>query len=403
MGTPAAGHSQKGLGRVRRSMPGVGARRFASVWHARGGFRQRSPTRALAAERTGAQLATRPLPMKHKGRGRRSRRAHSNSWGEQAVVEDAITPDWALAQPAAVEVRTQSPSSPAPLRAWLSIGIGAASLLGAAGAARLIGARPTRANRLAFAAIGLCDLAYGLSLFGNRSRKSLAWLRVAADVANLGVLGTRFAPQKLRGPRFAGLIAAGAGLTVVDALAAARNGNHARQHSHPSVYINATTTIRKSPDEVYAFWRDFSNIPRFMRHVGNVTEVQGNTTWEAHASLGPSLTWEAQIVSDRPGEEIRWRSTETSLLANHGAVYFRNAPGGRGTEVHVHLGFEPPLGAVGAGIAKLIRALPREQLAADLRRLKQLLELGEIVRSDASIHRGRHPAQPSAEEGGEQQ
>ena len=134
MGTPAAGHSQKGLGRVRRSMPGVGARRFASVWHARGGFRQRSPTRALAAERTGAQLATRPLPMKHKGRGRRSRRAHSNSWGEQAVVEDAITPDWALAQPAAVEVRTQSPSSPAPLRAWLSIGIGAASLLGAAGA-----------------------------------------------------------------------------------------------------------------------------------------------------------------------------------------------------------------------------------------------------------------------------
>lgn len=284
-----------------------------------------------------------------------------------------------------------------PARAWLSLGIGAASLLGSAGATRLIGARPTTANRLAFAAIGVCDIAYGLSLLSGGPPTRWAWLRVAADVANLSVLGTRFAPQKLNGPAFGGLLAAGAGLTLIDTLAAAGTSNGQGEHTQHNVYVNATTTIRRSPEEVYRFWRDLSNLPRFMTHVESVTEAQGHTTWKARASFGPAVTWDAQITSDRPGEEIRWRSTDHSLLANHGGVYFRPAPGGRGTEVHVHLGFEPPLGAVGEGIARLFQALPREQVTADLRRLKQLLEVGEIVRSDASVHKGMHPAQPAAQ------
>lgn len=284
-----------------------------------------------------------------------------------------------------------------PARAWLSLGIGAASLLGSAGATRLIGARPTTANRLAFAAMGVCDIAYGLSLLGGGTPKRWAWLRVAADVANLSVLGTRFAPQQLRGPAFGSLLAAGAGLALIDTLAAAGTSNGRGEHTQHSVYVNATTTIRRSPEEVYRFWRDFSNMPRFMAHVESVTELHGYTTWKARASLGPAISWDAQITSDRPGEEIRWRSVDDSPLANHGGVYFRRAPGGRGTEVHVHLGFEPPLGAVGEGIAKLFQALPREQMSADLRRLKQLLEVGEIVRSDASVHKGMHPAQPAAE------
>ena len=338
--------------------------------------------------------------MTNRARGR-SRRARKHS-SPSHPVDSAITPEWALVESGGTSTALGH-GTPSSLRAWLSIGVGAATLLGTAGAARFIGARPTRANRLAFAAMGLCDIAYGFSLLGGRSRKGWAWVRVAADVANLSVLGTRFAPQSLPGPGFGGLLAAEAGLTLIDAMTAVRAGDSAGHHPSRGVYVNASTTIRKPRAEVYAFWRDFSNIPRFMRHVGNVSEAHGHTTWEAHASFGPSLTWEAQIVSERPGEEIRWRSTEQTLLANHGGVYFRDAPGGRGTEVHVHLGFEPPLGAVGAGLAKLFRALPREQLTADLRRLKQLLELGEIVRSDASIHRGRHPAQPSAEANGERQ
>jgi uncharacterized membrane protein len=271
--------------------------------------------------------------------------------------EHAIVPQWELSGTAeGAESQTRQSGSPA--GGWLSIGIGAASLLGSASGARFIGARPSRANRLAFAAFGVSSLAYGLSVLrrGSRERR-----RLTSTSADSGV-----------------------------------------QHTQHNVSVNATTTIWRPKEEVYAFWRDFNNIPRFMRHIASVTEANGRTTWEAHAAFGPSLTWEAEIISDRPGEEILWRSTDQALLANHGAVYFRNAPGGRGTEVHVHIGFEPPLGAVGEAVGKMLRALPREQLTADLRRLKQLLELGEIVQSDASIHRGPHPAQPSAPASGEE-
>jgi uncharacterized membrane protein len=268
--------------------------------------------------------------------------------------ERAIAPQWELAE--TPEAASSKPRLASPVGGWLSIGLGAASLIGSASGASLAGVRPSRTNRLAFAAFGVSSVAYGLSVLrrGSRQRRRLT------------------------------------------------SGSAEDQHTQHNVSVNATTTIWRSREEVYAFWRDFNNIPRFMRHIASVTEADGRTTWQASASFGPSITWEAQIISDRPGEEILWRSTDQSLLANHGAVYFRNGPGGRGTEVHVHIGFEPPLGAVGEAVGKLLRALPREQLTADLRRLKQLLELGEIVQSDASIHRGPHPAQPSAPASGEE-
>ncbi len=319
-------------------------------------FADASGTCCSGRTKTGARLASRQLHMKYVNRKRRHRHSHRHQSGsELAVEESTIMPQWE-GSGGLDDTESEDRSFRSPVGGWLSIGLGAASLLGSASGARMIGARPTRANRLAFAALGVSSVAYGLSILrrGSRQRRQL------------------------------------------------NGGEPAAQHTQGNVSVNATTTIRRSREEVYSFWRDFSNIPRFMRHIAHVTETNGHTTWEAQASFGPSVSWDAQIIADRPGEEILWRSTEQSLLSNHGAVYFRNAPGGRGTEIHVHIGFEPPLGAVGEGLAKLFRALPREQLNADLRRLKQLLELGEIVQSDASIHRGTHPAQPSASATGEE-
>ena len=71
------------------------------------------------------------------------------------------------------------------------------------------------------------------------------------------------------------------------------------------------------------------------------------------------------------------------------------APGGRGTEVHVELRYDPPGGKLGALVAKLFGEEPGQQVEGDLRRFKQVIETGEVVHSDASIHRGLHPAQPS--------
>jgi uncharacterized membrane protein len=113
-----------------------------------------------------------------------------------------------------------------------------------------------------------------------------------------------------------------------------------------------------------------------------------------HAPLGTTVEWTAQIVEDRPNELISWRSTDDAKVSNAGTVRFTKAPGGRGTEVHLELRYDPPAGAVGATIAKLMGQEPSQQVDGDLRRFKQVMETGEVVHSDASIHATPHPARP---------
>jgi hypothetical protein len=84
-------------------------------------------------------------------------------------------------------------------------------------------------------------------------------------------------------------------------------------------------------------------------------------------------------------------------VANSGRVRFTDAVGDRGTEVHLELHYDPPAGKLGVTVAKLFGEEPAQQVADDLRRFKQVLEVGEVIHSDASIHRGMHPAQPPEE------
>jgi uncharacterized membrane protein len=113
------------------------------------------------------------------------------------------------------------------------------------------------------------------------------------------------------------------------------------------------------------------------------------------APLGTSVEWEAETTEDRPGELISWRSLPGSQVRNAGTVRFQSAPGGRGTEVRVDLEYDPPFGKLGSKVAMLFREEPGQQVHDDLRHFKQVMELGEIVFSDASAHKGMHPAQPS--------
>ncbi len=158
-------------------------------------------------------------------------------------------------------------------------------------------------------------------------------------------------------------------------------------------------TINRPPEEVYAYWRNLENRPRFMAHLKSVRECSttGAPTGRSHAPLGTTVEWTAEIIEDRPNELISWRSTEDAQVPNSGTVRFIRAPGGRGTEVHLEVEFDPPAGAVGATIAKLMGRDPSQQVDGDLRRFKQIMETGEVVHSDASIHR-RHTrhARPEA-------
>jgi uncharacterized membrane protein len=220
---------------------------------------------------------------------------------------------------------------------------------------------------------------------GNRLR----WVRLGLETAALVALVDRALKRSAR--HQAGWLAtttALAGVTMLDALSVAR------PRSAGPVRIRAAITINRSPADVYAFWRDLKNLPGFLRHVEEIDEFDGLTIWRARGPGGIHLQWDAAIVADRPNERIAWRSLEGAGLDNHGSVSFLPGPRGRGTELHVDIGFDPPWGKLGAAVVKLLGDVPEQQLVADLRRLKQILETGETTASDASIHQGLHPARP---------
>jgi len=161
------------------------------------------------------------------------------------------------------------------------------------------------------------------------------------------------------------------------------------------VFVRQSITVQKTPQEAYAFYRRLENLPRFMWHLEAVVEEGDRSRWRAKGPMGTSVEWEAEIVEDRPGECIAWRSLPGADVDNRGRVVFRAAPGGQGSEICVELSYDPPAGSIGTSIAKLFGREPSQQVSADLRRLKQVLETGEVLHSDATIHRGMHPARPA--------
>jgi uncharacterized membrane protein len=160
-------------------------------------------------------------------------------------------------------------------------------------------------------------------------------------------------------------------------------------------------TIRRPVEEVYRYWRDLTNLPSFMNHLASVEVTDGRSHWTANAPAGTTVEWDAEVVEDRPDERIAWRALEGSQVSNSGSVWFAPAPGSDGTEVRVELAYDPPGGALGKVVAKLFGEEPQQQLTDDLRRLKQVLETGEVVLSEGSPEGTRflrllrqRPAQP---------
>lgn len=140
--------------------------------------------------------------------------------------------------------------------------------------------------------------------------------------------------------------------------------------------VSKGITVGRPPGEVYAFWREFENLPRFMYHLEGVESTgDGRSHWVAKAPAGRRVEWDAEIVEDIPDAVISWRTVGADDDITHeGRVAFLPVEGGRGTEVHVDLSYDPPGGRFGAAIARLFGEEPGQQIADDLRRFKQAIE-----------------------------
>src|SRR5690606_10127077 len=137
------------------------------------------------------------------------------------------------------------------------------------------------------------------------------------------------------------------------------------------------------PETLYAVWRDFSGLPRFMRHLESVTVLDDRRShWVARAPAGRTVEWDAEISADEPGRRIAWHSVDGSEVAHAGSVRFEPAPAGRGTEVHVSLEYAPPGGELGARLARFLKEEPEHQIRDDLRHFKQWMETGELATTE---------------------
>lgn len=151
--------------------------------------------------------------------------------------------------------------------------------------------------------------------------------------------------------------------------------------SGQGVQFEESVVINKPADELYLFWRNLENLPRVMRHLVSVQETGGGKShWIVRGieGINPHVEWDAEIITERPGEMIGWRSLEGSDVDSAGSVHFRPLKGDRGTEVKVTLSYNPPAGKVGAAIAKLFGQDAESDVREDLRSFKRLMETGSV-------------------------
>jgi uncharacterized membrane protein len=146
-----------------------------------------------------------------------------------------------------------------------------------------------------------------------------------------------------------------------------------------AVKVEKSIVVDRPAEELYRFWRNFENLPKFMHHLDSVTVLDhARSRWVAKAPMGTTVSWEAEIIHEDENRRIGWRSIGGSDVDNAGSVQFTPRPAG-GTEVTVMLQYDPPGGLIGAAMAKIMGNDPGQKILDDLRRFKQVMEEGQTA------------------------
>lgn len=295
-------------------------------------------------------------------------------WGIRKGM-NAMSREWSRPVP-------QKQQSFARALGWFSIALGAAELLFPNKFSRLVGVNRKHDYLVRF--LGLRELAAGVGILSQLKYPSWVWSRVVGDVMDLALLGAGFTSGTNNKTRL--LMATGGvlGATALDLMCGEElmmtrkaGGGEAMQDGR--LRVKKSITINRSPEELYSFWRNFENLPRFMNHLQSVRVLDGKrSSWKAKGPLGKSVEWEAEMIADRPNELIAWRSLPGSQVYNSGVVTFEKATGGRGTVVRVEMSYRPPAGSLGVAVAQAFRREPGTEVQDSLRYFKQIMETGSI-------------------------
>jgi uncharacterized membrane protein len=275
---------------------------------------------------------------------------------------------------------------------WFSLALGAAMLFAPRGLARTIGVRERSAL---IRAIGVREVLAGVGLLSARRPHGWAKSRVAGDAMDLTLLGAALRPGNPHRGRTMAAVAAVAGVAALDVLASRQLskgrprtvGPAATALANGRIAFTKAIAVNASPERCYELWRDFANLPRFMKHLEAVRMTGERTShWVARGPGGYRVEWDAETTADLPNRQIAWRSLPGATVENEGSVSFEPAPAGRGTLVRVNLRYRPPGGTAGSVVARMFGEEPQLQVPEDLRRFKRLVEAGEIPTTEGQPH-----------------
>lgn len=262
---------------------------------------------------------------------------------------------------------------------WFSLGLGLAEIIAPRSIAQVIGVGTNHGGFIR--SLGVREVASGLGILARRAPARAVWSRVMGDVIDLGWLGAAFLSPGAKKGRVLVAAAAVTGVTVLDVLCAQQLS---RDHgaSNVALPVRVSLAINRSPEELYRYWHEFENLPRFMTHLESVRVTgDGRSHWVAKGPAGTTVEWDAEITADWPNEEITWHTLEGADVDHAGSIRFE-ADGARGTIVTVEMQYNPPAGRLGATVVALFGEEPNQTVKADLRRFKQIMETGEVVTTE---------------------
>lgn len=252
---------------------------------------------------------------------------------------------------------------------FFSVGLGIAEIVAPKAIGRLIGKSD---YSQAIRGIGIRELINGIGILSQRNQQAWLWGRVGGDLIHAAMLGFSWPGRDCKEARrrSAFAMAAVGAATAIDSTAAVFSGRKRLFHLRKSISINRT------PEEVYSFWHNFENLPRFMRNLESVQCQDHHSHWVAKAPAGTRIEWDADIVEEVPDSLIAWRTTEGSPVYHAGVVRFE--PSEAGTIVRVELDYMPPAGELGQALAKVTGKAPEQQIESDLQSLKEVMERGQV-------------------------
>jgi uncharacterized membrane protein len=204
-----------------------------------------------------------------------------------------------------------------------------------------------------------------------------------------GMAGGMLTMAGLRRGGLMGALRTAAGLGLLARSITNRNLTHVVGMSGApgAVTIHKGIQVDAPIEEVFGFWQNFANFPRFMANVYEVRMLsEGRSHWSVAGPAGVPVEWDAQIANMVPNQMIAWESVPGSQVTQSGLVRFGPAPDG-GTHVNVRMVYTPPAGLLGHAVASLMGVNPKQSMDEDLLRFKSLIERGQVGTDSGAVTR----------------